>query len=133
MSEKNRLAKVVDIRRWREEKDRQVRPSPPTPPVSRTLALTLSTACCLLGLGLAFLPIWAFVHRAVDGWPLGLLFGLVFPAGLSLTLLGVDLAIRACTGRADEGLYPWSLRLRRPTPPEPGADPPDIDSRPHGM
>lgn len=133
--EESRLAKVVDIRRWREEKARQARPSPaPSPPPEprpRGLALTLGISCCVFGLGLAYLPFWALVRSAASSFSLGLLFGLVLPAGLGIALLGIDLIVRVCLGRAGEGWYLRRLRLRRRPRPEPGEDPPHIGSWPH--
>lgn len=135
--EEPRLAKVVDIRRWREEKARQAKPSPapspPSEPRPRGLALTLGFACCAFGLGLAYLPLWAFVRGVVAGFSLGLLFGVVLPAGLGIALLGVDLIVRACLGRAGEGWYLRRVGRRRRKPPEPGEDPPRVGSRPHEL
>ena len=134
--EEPRLAKVVDIRRWREEKARQAKPSPalspPPEPRPRGLALTLGFACCAFGLGLAYLPFWALLRGSVTGFSLGLLFGVVLPAGLGIGLLGVDLVVRVCLGRAGEGWYLRRVGLRRRTrPSEPGEDPPRVGSRPH--
>lgn len=135
--EETRLAKVIDIRRWREEKARQARPSPAPPPPPeprpRGLALTLGAACCIFGLALAYLPFWALVRGVVTGFSLGLLFGLVLPAGLGITLLGVDLIVRVCLGRAGEGLYRRRVGLRRRARQAPGEDPPSIGSRPHEL
>ena len=79
--EENRLAKVIDMRRWREEKARQTKPAPAPPPPPeprpRGLALTLGLACCAFGLGLVYLPFWALVRGVVAGFSLSLLFGLV--------------------------------------------------------
>jgi hypothetical protein len=135
--EETRLAKVIDIRRWREEKARQARPSPGPPPPPeprpRGLALTLGLACCAFGLGLSYLPFWALVRGEAGGFSLGLLFGLVLPAGLGIAFLGVDLLIRVCLGRAGEGLYRRRIGLRRRARPAPGEDPPHIGSRPHEL
>lgn len=136
--EEPRLAKVVDIRRWREEKVRHTKPSPPpsAPPEPRPrgLALTLGIACCLFGLGLAYLPFWALVRDVVSRFSLGLLFGLVLPAGLGIALLGVDLVVRACLGRAGEGWYLRRIGLRRRRArPAPGEDPPHVGSWPHKL
>ena len=135
--EENRLAKVIDIRRWREEKARQARPSPAPPPPPeprpRGLALTLGLACSVFGLGLSYLPFWVLVRGGVAGFSLGLLFGLVLPAGLGITVLGVDLLIRVCVGRAGEGLYRRRIGLRRRARPAAGEDPPHIGSRPHEL
>ena len=136
--EEIRLAKVIDIRRWREEKARQARPSPPAPepppePRPRGLALTLGLACCVFGLGLAYLPFWALIRGEVAGFSLGLLFGLVLPAGLGIAFLGVDLIVRVCLGRAGEGLYRRRIGLRRRVRQAPGEDPPRLGSRPHEL
>ncbi len=135
--EENRLAKVIDIRRWREEKSRQARPSPAPPPPPeprpRGLALTLGLACCVFGLGLAYLPFWALVRGEVEGLSLGLLFGLVLPAGLGIAFLGVDLLVRVCLGRAGEGFYRRRMTLRRRVRQAPGEDPPRIGRRPHEL
>ena len=134
--EEPRLAKVVDIRRWREEKARQAKPSPdpsaPPEPRPRALALTLGCACCVFGLGLAYLPFWALVHAEVSRFSLWLLFGLVLPAGLGIAFLGVDLIVRACLGRAGEG---WCLQRigRRRARSEPGEDPPRVGNWPHEL
>ena len=134
--EETRLAKVIDIRRWREEKARQARPSPTPPPPPeprpRGLALTLGIVCCLFGLGLSYLPFWAFVHGEVGGFSLGLLFGLVLPAGLGIAALGVDLLIRVCIGQAGEGLYRRRIGLRRRARATP-EDPPSLGRRPHEL
>jgi hypothetical protein len=135
--EEIRLAKVIDIRRWREEKARQARPSPAPPPLPeprpRGLALTLGLSCCVFGLGLTYLPFWALVRDVVTGFSLGLLFGLVLPAGLGIAVLGVDLLVRVCMGQAGEGFYRRRVGLRRRARPAPGEDPPHIDSRPHEL
>ena len=132
--EENRLAKVVDIRRWREEKARQAKPAPAPPPPPeprpRGLALTLGIACCAFGFGLSYLPFWALVRGAAEGFSLGLLFGLVLPAGLGIVLLGVDLVIRVCIGRAGEGIYRRRIGLRRRVRPTPGEEPPHVGRRP---
>ncbi|HYU32012.1 MAG TPA: hypothetical protein VEW48_07605 [Thermoanaerobaculia bacterium] len=135
--EESRLAKVIDIRRWREEKVRQARPSPepaaPSEPRPRALALTLGFACCAFGLGLAYLPFWALVHAVVSRFSLGLLFGLVLPAGLGIAFLGADLIFRACLGRAGEGWYLRRIGRRRRTLPASGEDPSRFGSRPHEL
>lgn len=135
--EETRLAKVIDIRRWREEKARQSRPSPAPPPPPeprpRGLALTLGMACCAFGLSLVYLPFWALVRAVVTGFSLGLLFGLVLPAGLGIAFLGVDLLVRVCLGRAGEGLYRRRVGLRRRTRQAPREDTPHIGSRPHEL
>lgn len=135
--EETRLAKVVDIRRWREEKARQARPpapapTPPPEPRPRGLALTLGAACLIFGLGLTYLPFWALVRDSISGFSLGLLFALVLPSGLGIAFLGVDLIVRACLGRAGEGWYSRRVGLRRRrVRSEPGEDPPHVGSRPH--
>ena len=135
--EENRLAKVIDIRRWREEKARQAKPSPAPPPPPeprpRGLALTLGAACSVFGLGLVYLPFWALVRGVVAGFSLWLLFGLVLPAGLGIAFLGVDLLVRVFLGRAGEGLYRRRISLRRRPRQAPGEDPPQIGSRPHEL
>jgi hypothetical protein len=135
--EETRLAKVVDIRRWREEKARQAKPSsapPPTPePRPRGLALTLGIVCCLFGLGLAWLPFWALVRDAISGFSRGLLFALVLPSGLGIAFLGVDLIVRVCLGRAGEGWYRHRVGLRRRARPAPEEDPSRFGSRPHKL
>jgi hypothetical protein len=124
--EEPRLAKVVDIRRWREEKARQAKPSPgpaaPSEPRPRGLALTLGFACCVFGLGIAYLPFWTFLHAAVSRFSLELLFGLVLPAGLGIAFLGADLIFRALLGRAGEGWYLRRIGLRRRTSPATGEE-----------
>ncbi len=136
--EEPRLAKVIDIRRWRDEKARQARPPSPAPaappePRPRALALTLGSACSVFGLGLAYLPFWALGYAVVTRFSLGLLFGLVLPAGLGIALLGVDLIVRVCLGRAGEGWYLRRIGRRRRARPEPGEDPPRVGSWPHEL
>jgi hypothetical protein len=130
--EESRLAKVVDIRRWREEKARQAKPSPAPPPPAeprpRGLALTLGICCCLFGLGLAWLPFWSVVRSTASHFSLGVLLWLVLPAGLGIALLGLDLIMRVYRGRAGEGWYRRRLTLRRPAPGE--EPPPRIGSWP---
>ena len=135
--EESRLAKVIDIRRWREEKARQAKPSPapsvPPEPRPRALSLTRGFTCCVFGLGLAYLPFWPMIRAEVSRFSLGLLFGLVLPAGLGIALLGVDLIVRVCLGRAGEGWYLRRISLRRRARPTPGEDPPRVGSWPHEL
>jgi hypothetical protein len=127
--EESRLAKVVDIRRWREEKARQAKPSPTPPPPAeprpRGLALTLGVSCCIFGLGLAWLPFWSLIRSTASRFSLEVLLWLVLPAGLGIALLGIDLIARVYRGRAGEGWYLRRLALRRrPRRPAPGEEPP---------
>lgn len=133
-SEEPRLGKVVDIRRWREEKARQAKPGPvfePAPePRLRGLALTLGFSCFAFGVALVYLPFWVLLRGEVTRFSIGLLFGLVLPSGLGIALLGGDLLVRTALGRAGEGWYLRRIgRRRRPSPPEPGEDPPRFGSR----
>lgn len=136
--EEPRSAKVVDIRRWREEKARQARPAPvfePAPePRLRGLALTLGFSCFAFGLALLYLPFWALFRGEATRFSIGLLFGLVLPAGLGIAVLGGDLLLRTAFGRTGEGWYLRRVgRRRHPSPPEPGEDPPRFGSRPHKL
>lgn len=135
--EEPRLAKVVDIRRWREEKARKAKPpaapAPPLEPPPRGLALTLGGACCLFGLGISYLPFWTLVQGMASRFSLAVLFGVVLPAGLGIAVLGVDLVVRVVVGQVGQGWYLRRIRLRRRKPPEPGEDPPRVGSRPHEL
>jgi len=141
--EEPRLAKVIDIRSWREAKARQVETAPPPAPPPperrpRGLALTLGVACCVLGLGLIYLPFWVLARGLVSRLSLGLLFGIVLPAGLGLGFLGVDLLIRTWSGRAGEGWYLRRVGLRRRAPLAPGGgggggEPSRFGKRPHEL
>lgn len=135
--EEPRLAKVVDIRRWREEKARKAKPvpapAPPPEPRPRGLAVTLGLSCCLFGLGISYLPFWTLVQGIASRFSLAILFGLVLPAGLGIAVLGVDLMVRVMVGQAGEGWYLRRVSLRRRKPAEPGEDPPRIGSRPHEL
>lgn len=136
--EEPRLAKVVDIRRWREEKARKAKPAPPAPapppePRPRGLALTLGISCSLFGLGISYLPFWTLVQGLASRFSLAVLFGIVLPAGLGIAVLGVDLVVRVLVGQAGEGWYLRRIRLRRRKPPEPGEGPPRVGSRPHEL
>lgn len=135
--EEPRLAKIVDIRRWREEKARKAKPSsappPPPEPQPRGLALALGFACCLFGLGISYLPFWTLVQGMASRFSLAVLFGLVLPAGVGIGVLGVDLVVRVVVGQAGQGWYLHHIRLRRRKPLQPGEDPPRVGSRPHEL
>jgi hypothetical protein len=135
--EEPRLAKIVDIRRWREEKARKAKPAPaPAPPPEprpRGLALTLGLSCCLFGLGISYLPFWTLVQGMASRFSLAVLFGIVLPAGLGIAVLGVDLVVRVAVGQAGDGWYLRRIRLRRRKPPQPGEGPPRVGSRPHEL
>jgi hypothetical protein len=135
--EEPRLAKIVDIRRWREEKARQAKPpsapAPPPEPPPRGLALTLGFACCLFGLGISYLPFWTLLQGMASVLSLAILFGIVLPAGLGIGVLGVDLVVRVLVGQAGQGWYLRRIHLRRRKPPQLGEDPPRVGSRPHEL
>jgi hypothetical protein len=135
--EEPRLAKIVDIRRWREEKARKAKPPsappPPPEPQPRGLALALGFACCLFGLGISYLPFWTLLQGMASRFSLAILFGIVLPAGLGIAVLGVDLVVRVIVGQAGQGWYLRRIRLRRRKPPQPGEDPPRVGSRPHEL
>lgn len=135
--EEPRLAKIVDIRRWREEKARKAKPPsappPPPEPQPRGLALALGLACCLFGLGISYLPFWTLLQGMASRFSLAILFGIVLPAGLGIAVLGVDLVVRVVVGQAGQGWYLRHIRLRRRKLPQPGEDPPRVGSRPHEL
>ena len=135
--EEPRLAKIVDIRRWREEQARKAKPpsapAPPPEPQPRGLALALGIACCLFGLGISYLPFWTLLQGMASRFSLAILFGIVLPAGLGIAVLGVDLVVRVIVGQAGQGWYLRRIRLRRRKPPQPGEDPPRVGSRPHEL
>lgn len=135
--EEPRLAKIVDIRRWREEQARKAKPpsapAPPPEPQPRGLALALGIACCLFGLGISYLPFWTLLQGMASRFSLAVLFGIVLPAGLGIAVLGVDLVVRVVVGQAGQGWYLRRIRLRRRKPPQPGEDPPRVGSRPHEL
>lgn len=135
--EEPRLAKVVDLRRWREEKERQAAPGPPSAPPPeprpRRLSITAGGACALFGLALTYIPFWVLLRDTASLYSLILLFALVFPAGLGITLVGVDMVFRAILRRSGDIWYLRQVGSRRRTPDQPGEDDPTRFGRPQKL
>lgn len=136
--EEPRLAKVVDLRRWREEKIRRSQPgtaSAPAPePRPRGLALAAGIACLIFGLALSYLPLWALFRDNASRLSLMLLFALVLPAGLGIAMVGADMILRAVLRRTGDGWYHRRVGRRRRSPDKPGEDDPThVGNRPHEL
>ena len=135
--EEPRLAKVVDLRRWREEKERKAAPAPasaPSPePRPRGLSVAAGGACALFGLALTYIPFWALLRDTATLYSLILLFALVLPAGLGITLVGIDMVFRAILRRSGEIWYLRRVGPRRRSPDKPGEDDPTRFGRPHKL
>jgi hypothetical protein len=110
-------AKVVDLRRWREERDRRLRAAVEEPELTssrapdriawpfRVLALIAGLGFAACGGLLGSLPV---LFHAGEGtpWPTRLVLPLiVFPLGIGMALFGIDLMGRGFVGRD------WSLAL----------------------
>lgn len=106
------LAKVVDLRRWREERDRRLRAAAEEPELTSTrapdrIAWPFRVLALIAGLGFAacggFLGSLPVLFRAGEGltpWPTRLvLLLIVFPLGVGMALFGIDLIGRGFVGR----------------------------------
>lgn len=135
--EEPRLAKVVDLRRWREEKERKAAPAPasapPPEPRPRGLSIAAGGACAIFGLALTYIPFWALLRDTASLYSLILLFALVLPAGLGITLVGIDMVFRSILRRAGDIWYLRRVRPRRRSPDKPGEDDPTRFGRPHKL
>lgn len=135
--EEPRLAKVVDLHRWREEKERKAAPgpasAPPPEPRPRGLSMAAGGACALFGLALTYIPFWALLRDTATLYSLVLLFALVLPAGLGITLVGIDMVFRAILRRSGDTWYLRRVGPRRRTPDKPGEGDPTRFGRPHKL
>lgn len=135
--EEPRLAKVVDLHRWRAEKERKAAPgpesAPPPEPRPRRLSIAAGGACAVFGLALTYIPFWTLLRDTASLYSLILLFALVFPAGLGITMVGIDMLFRAVHRRSNEGWYLRRVGRRRRSPDKPGEDDPTRFGRPHKL
>lgn len=105
------LAKVVDLRRWREERDRRSRAAAEEPELAsarapdriawpfRVLALIAGLGFAVCGGFLGYLPVRFRVGEPMP-WHLRLVLLLViFPMGVGMALFGIDLMGRGLVGR----------------------------------
>jgi hypothetical protein len=103
------LAKVVDLRRWREERDRRARAAgeelePASPDriawPFRVLALVAGMGFAAFGGLLGSLPVLIHAGDGTLPWPTLLALVLVlFPVGVGIALFGIDLMGRGFLGR----------------------------------
>jgi hypothetical protein len=106
------LAKVVDLHRWREERDRRSRAAAEEPELTSTrapdrIAWPFRVLALIAGLGFAvcggFLGSLPVLFRAGEGlmpWHTRLvLLLIVFPLGVGMALFGIDLIGRGFVGR----------------------------------
>jgi hypothetical protein len=106
------LAKVVDLRRWREERDRRLHGAAEEPELASTrapdrIAWPFRVLALIAGLGFAacggFLGSLPVLFRAGEGlmpWHTRLaLLLIVFPLGVGMALFGIDLIGRGFVGR----------------------------------
>ncbi|MFL6235231.1 MAG: hypothetical protein ACJ76N_19000 [Thermoanaerobaculia bacterium] len=106
------LAKVVDLRRWREERDRRLHAAVEEPELASTrapdrIAWPFRVLALIAGLGFAacggFLGSLPVLFRAGEGlvpWHTRLaLLLIVFPLGVGMALFGIDLMGRGFVGR----------------------------------
>src|SRR4051794_41492489 len=116
------LAKVVDLRRWREERDRRPHAAAEEPELAstrapdriawpfRVLALIAGSGFAICGGFLGYLPVELRAGEMMP-WPIRLvLLLIVFPLGVRMALFGIDLMGRGVVGRG------WAPALlgRRP-------------------
>src|SRR3954454_8559110 len=105
-------AKIVDLRRWREERDRRLRASAGEPELASTrapdrVAWPFRVLALIAGLGFAacggFLGSLPVLVRAGEGlmpWHIRLaLLLIIFPLGVGMALFGIDLIGRGFVGR----------------------------------
>lgn len=130
-------AKVVDLRRWREERDRRLRgqTAPEDEPELastrapdriawpfRLLAVFTGTGFAVCGGLLGSLPVLLPVTESSLSWPMRLLVLLfALPVGIAMALFGVDLLGRGFLGRdwmstLWRGVQGWLDRRARPLP-----------------
>ncbi|HEY4574662.1 MAG TPA: hypothetical protein VIJ26_11875 [Thermoanaerobaculia bacterium] len=105
------LAKVVDLRRWREERDRRWRAAEEPELTStrapdriawpfRVLALIAGSGFAVCGGFLGYLPVELRAGEGPMPWPIRLVLLLVvFPVGVGMALFGIDLMGRGFVGR----------------------------------
>lgn len=106
------LAKVVDLRRWREERDRRLRAADEEPELASTrapdrIAWPFRVLALIAGLGFAacggFLGSLPVLFHAAEGpmpWHTRLvLLLIIFPLGVGMALFGIDLMGRGFLGR----------------------------------
>jgi hypothetical protein len=115
------LAKVVDLRRWREERDRRLHGAAEEPELASTrapdrIAWPFRVLALIAGLGFAacggFLGSLPVRFLAGEGpWHIRLaLLLIIFPLGVGMALFGIDLIGRGFVGRD------WTTELwERPT------------------
>lgn len=132
MSEGAPKAKVVDLRRWREERDRlrkiaakaEGAAGPPPEPIPwpfRLLALISGAGFLAFGLFLVTLVFWVRGEDGLQWYSLGTLLLLTLPLGLGIAVFGIDLLGRGLLGRdwtraSWTGLNAWLDRRARPLP-----------------
>jgi hypothetical protein len=106
------LAKVVDLRRWREERDRRLRAAAEEPELAssrapdriawpfRALALIAGLGFALCGGFLGSLPVLFGAGEGPLPWHTRLvLLLIIFPLGVGMALFGIDLIGRGFVGR----------------------------------
>jgi hypothetical protein len=104
------LAKVVDLNRWREERDRRLRAAAEEPEVASSrapdrIAWPFRALALIAGLGFALCGglLGSLAVRAGEGsmpWHARLvLLLIIFPVGVGMALLGIDLIGRGFVGR----------------------------------
>ncbi len=107
------LAKVVDLRRWREERDRRLRAASEEPEQTsstrapdriawpfRVLALVAGLGFAVCGGFLGSLPVLFRAGEGLMPWHTRLvLVVVVFPLGVAMALFGIDLIGRGFVGR----------------------------------
>ena len=133
MNEGPPKAKVVDLRRWREERDRQRKagaasaeapagaPFEPIPWPFRLLALISGAGFLAFGLFLVALVLWVRGEEDLPWYSLGAFLLLTLPLGLASALFGIDLVGRGLLGRdwtrpSWMRLSAWLDRRARPLP-----------------
>ena len=105
-------AKVVDLRRWRDERDRRLREATGEPEIAstraperiawpfRVLALIAGAGFAVCGGFLAALPVLVNAGSGPMPWyTQGALLLVVFPLGAGMALFGIDLLGRGFLGR----------------------------------